>query len=139
MKELSFLSNAESDVIFEVNKPRTFLVLFSRAKEICHCQWNIPSSSMISNLYKKWLKLVTMNCFCGMVDHQKAFTLFSASVRDPHHQEPPTHHNQVNFEQLRYCICFWQDKELNVSTLCNTRTLLIMMPSALNHYNTRLL
>ena len=109
MKELSFLRNAESDVIFEVNKPRTFLVLFSRAKEICHCQWNMPSSSMISNLYKKWLKLVTMmNCFCGMVDHQKAFTLFSATVRDSHHQEPPTHHMQDlslcwTFVVVRFC------------------------------------
>ena len=38
-----------------------------------------------------------MNCFSGMVDRRKAFSLISSRdhfVRDPHHREPPTRREQ---------------------------------------------
>ena len=36
------------------------------------------------------------NCFCGMVDRRKAFSLISSwcDFRDPHHRKSPTHHKQ---------------------------------------------
>ena len=37
-----------------------------------------------------------MNCFCGMVDRRKAFSIISSQdiVRDAHHRESPTRREQ---------------------------------------------
>ena len=42
------------------------------------------------------MMMMMMNCFCGMVDQRKAFSLISSQtiVRDPHHQESPTRREQ---------------------------------------------
>ena len=41
--------------------------------------------------------MMTMNCFCGMVERH--LTLFSAEtiVRDPHHRESPTRREQSHY------------------------------------------
>ena len=38
------------------------------------------------------MMMMVMNCFCGMVDRRKTFSLVSSwdHVRDPHHLESPT-------------------------------------------------
>ena len=38
-----------------------------------------------------------MNCFCGMVTDERRVALFPAGtiVRDPHHRESPTRHEQI--------------------------------------------
>ena len=40
--------------------------------------------------------MMMMNCFCGMVDRRKAFSLIPAGtiVRDPHHRKSPTRREQ---------------------------------------------
>ena len=42
------------------------------------------------------MMMIMMNCFCGMVDRGKAFSLISSRdyVRDPHHRESPARHKQ---------------------------------------------
>ena len=42
------------------------------------------------------MMMMTMNCFCGMVDRQKAFSLISSQdhYRDPHHCESLKHREQ---------------------------------------------
>ena len=42
------------------------------------------------------MMMMMMNCFCGMVDRRKAFSLIRAGtiVRDPHHCESPTRREQ---------------------------------------------
>ena len=41
-------------------------------------------------------KMMMMNCFCGMADRRKTFSLFPVGtiVRDPHHLESPTRREQ---------------------------------------------
>ena len=42
------------------------------------------------------MTMMMMNCFCDMVDRRRCLALFQAGtiVRDPHHHESPTHHEQ---------------------------------------------
>ena len=42
------------------------------------------------------MMMMMMNCFCGMVDRRKGLALFPIGtiVRDPHHREAPTRHEQ---------------------------------------------
>ena len=42
------------------------------------------------------MKMMMMNCFCGMIDRRKAFSLISSRiiVRDPHYSESPTRREQ---------------------------------------------
>ena len=56
-------------------------------KSFLSWQWTV-----MQNLKKNLLMMMTINCFCGMVDRQKAFNLFPVGtiVRDPNHLESPT-------------------------------------------------
>ena len=42
------------------------------------------------------MMMMMMNCFCGMVTDERHLALFRAGtiVRDPHHRESLTHHEQ---------------------------------------------
>ena len=56
-------------------------------KSFLSWQWTV-----MQNLKKNLLMMMTINCFCGMADRQKAFNLFPVGtiVRDPNHLESPT-------------------------------------------------
>ena len=56
-------------------------------KSFLSWQWTV-----MQNLKKNLLMMMTINCFCGMVDRQKVFNLFPVGtiVRDPNHLESPT-------------------------------------------------
>ena len=47
------------------------------------------------------MRMMMMNCFCGMVDQQTCLDLFSAGtiVRDPHHRVSLTRHEHYLFAQ----------------------------------------
>ena len=55
-----------------------FKVELSSSEKVCYIGFNENS-----------LKMMIMNCFCGMVDQRKAFSLITAGtiVRDPYHCE----------------------------------------------------
>ena len=64
----------------EIIKPEVFWCFQGLRKEI--------SSTMMMMM----MMMMMMNCFCGLVDRRKTFTLFPVRpiVRDPHHCESPT-------------------------------------------------
>ena len=49
------------------------------------------------------MMMMMMNCFCGMVDQQKALFPVGTIVRDPRHRESLTRHKQ-GFSSLNVCI-----------------------------------
>ena len=59
----------------------------------------VNSHAIYKVLYPKEMdddELMMMNCFCGMAERQKTFSLISSRTieRDPHHRESLTHHKQ---------------------------------------------
>ena len=60
------------------------------------CDRMTKTQKNISLMMMTMMMMMMMNCFCGMVDRRKVFSLIPAEtiVRDPRHRETPTRREQ---------------------------------------------